>query len=68
MDIGDIASETTERTTAAAIAVIRANARTTQYMLIGRCYTCADPIEDRPFCSKECRDDYEETKRKLNRR
>ncbi len=68
MNIGDMASDTEERFTAAAIATIRANARTSQYMITGRCYTCDTSVVERPFCSKECCAEYEEIKKKLNRR
>lgn len=64
MDICDIGLKVTEEATAEAIARIRAEAKVPQYKLIGKCYTCETPLENSPFCSAECREDYEEVKRK----
>jgi len=68
MDIGDIGSEVTEITTNAAIAKIRAESRTKKFPITGKCYNCEDESKDRPFCSKECRDDFEEFQRLKNRK
>lgn len=65
MDFGDIGSSITEQNTEAAIAKVRTDARTKQYALIGKCYVCEVPMADRPFCSSECRDEYEYTKRRM---
>ena len=68
MDIGDIGLETTERITEASIAHVRACARVQLYPPTGKCYTCEEPTDDRPFCGKDCRDDYEIAKKKISGR
>ncbi len=68
MDFGDIGLETTERITEAGIAQVRANARTQKFPVTGSCYTCEEASEGRPFCSKECREDYELAKKKITGR
>lgn len=66
MDFGDIGLESTEANTNAAINRVRAEARTQAFKVTGICYNvkCQGDSVDRPFCSKECRDEYDYMNRK----
>lgn len=68
MDFADIGSETTERATADAIAKVQQAAQIKRFPLIGKCYNCEASLVDRPFCSTDCREDYEEVKQRISRR
>lgn len=63
MDFGDIGSEVTETNTAEAIARVRADARTKAFPITGTCYNekCGDDSPGRPFCSADCRNEYDRT-------
>jgi hypothetical protein len=69
MDFGDEGQEITENLRADAIAKVRSEARTNKFPITGTCYNplCGDDSPDRPFCSKECRDEYDRVE-VLNRR
>jgi hypothetical protein len=68
MDIADIGSETTELITSAAIAAIQRKAQERSFPPTGKCYCCEAPVENKPFCDAECRQDYEDTQRRIGRR
>ncbi len=63
MDFGDIGSDITEINTAEAIARVRADARTTAYKVTGICLNerCGDDSPGRPFCSAQCRNEFDRT-------
>ena len=66
MDIADIGSNVTEKMTEAAVAAVRAAASRPQYFFRGRCYCCDIKIEVGSFCDAECREEYENLKKRLN--
>lgn len=66
MDIADIGNDTAEKNLEDRIAKVRKDARTKLFPITGRCYNikCGDDSPGRPFCSIECRDEYDLMNRK----
>lgn len=66
MDFTDVGSEFTEQFNQAGIAQVTAAAKIPEFLAYGTCYNirCGDDSPGKPFCSKECRDEYEHLKRR----
>jgi len=61
MDFADEGQGITEAIIEAGIDRVRKEARTNQFPVTGTCYNprCEDDSPTRPFCSKECRDEFD---------
>lgn len=64
MDLCDIGSETSDAMVASALAKVQKQAQIKRFPFIAKCYNCERCIKQGAFCDEECRDEYDEFKRR----